>query len=284
MADFIGYNSMLVLCGALVLGALCGLVGSFIYLRKNTLISDATSHATLPGIGLGFLLAFLLGWEQGRHLPTLLAGAALTGAMAAFTIGWIQRNTRLNNDVAVGAVLSVFYGAGIVLLSYIQRLENASQAALDSFLLGQIAGMSIGDLYFIFALAAVALACTLVLLKELTLLCFDEEFAHSAGMSVSKVDVALIFLMLGVVCVGLRMVGLILILALLIIPPVTARLWTDRLSMMLVLSSAIGGLCALSGAYLSASIDHLPAGAAIVLCAAAVFFPSVLIRGRVAAA
>ncbi len=278
----IGYNSLLVLCGALVLGALCGLVGSFIYLRKNTLISDATSHATLPGIGIGFLVAFALGWEQGRHLPTLLAGAALTGALAAFTIGWMQRNTRLNNDVAVGAVLSVFYGAGIVLLSIIQRLENASQAALDSFLLGQIAGISIGDIYLILILCAVTIICTLLLLKELTLLCFDEEFAHTTGMSVSKVDIALICLMLGVVCVGLRMVGLILILALLIIPPVTARLWTDKLSNMLWLSSAIGGLCALTGAYLSASIEHLPAGAAIVLCAAALFFPSALFRRHAA--
>ncbi len=275
-----GYNTNLVLFSATILGAVAAMVGAFIFLRKRTLISDAISHATLPGIGLGFLVAFALGIEGGKHLPTLLVGAAFTGILAALSIQWIHKNTRLNEDVAIGSILSIFYGAGIVLLSFIQRLEGASQAGLDSFLLGQVTGLSYSEAVTILCLSLITLATTLTFFKDLTLLCFDREYARSIGKSVENLDFLLIALMLAVVCTGLKTVGLILILALLIIPSASMRFWTDNIKALLFLSAAFGAFSAYIGAALSAHLTNIPTGAAIVLTAGALFFLSFIFAPR----
>lgn len=271
-----GYNTNLVLVSAMILGLAAGLVGSFIFLRQRTLISDAVSHATLPGIGIGFLVAFSLGLEGGRHLPTLMAGAALTGALAAISVQWIKDNTRLSEDIAIGSVLSVYYGGGVVLLSFIQRLKGAAQAGLDSFLLGQVTGTTLNEAYTITLLSLAVLVLCLLFLKELCLLCFDREFAQSIGAPVTRLDILLLALMLVIVCTGLKTVGMILILALLIIPPVTARLWTADFKHMLILASLLGVASAFFGAALSAHITNMPTGGAIVLSAAAMFTVSLL--------
>lgn len=275
-----GYNTNLVLISTLALGAAAGLVGAFIFLRGRTLISDAVSHATLPGIAIGFLIAFTLGLDGGKHLPTLMIGAGLTGMLSALTVQWIHKNTRLNEDVAIGSVLSVFYGAGVVLLSFIQRLDGASQAGLDGFLLGQVTGLSYNEALVIIGLSICTFLLCLLSLKDLTLLCFDREYAHSIGKSIQKLDVLLIALMLAVVCTGLKTVGLILILALLIIPPVTARLWTDRLQTMLIIGPALGALSCYIGASLSAYLTNIPTGGAIVLTGAVFFFISFILSPK----
>lgn len=280
-----GYNTNLVLLCTLILGCGTGMIGSFILLRGRTLISDAVSHASLPGVCVGFLIAFALGIEGGKHLPSMMIGAGVTGFLAALSVQWITKNTRLNQDVAIGTVLSVFYAGGIVLLSYIQRLEGASQAGLDSFLLGQITGITQHEVFMIAGLCLCVLVVTLIYMRDLCLLCFDEIFTRSVGKSIQKLDIILILLMLVIVSAGLKMVGLILILALLITPPVTARFWTNDLKHMLILSAIISALSGYLGAALSAWLPNLPSGGAIVLCAFAFFFISFIAapeRGAIA--
>jgi manganese/zinc/iron transport system permease protein len=272
-----GYNTNIVLFCTFALGATAGLVGAFIFLRGRTLLSDAVSHATLPGVALGFLCAYALGIDGGRFLPALLIGAAVTAALSALAVQWIRRYTRLNDDVAIGSVLSVFYGAGIVLLSFIQRLEGAAQAGLDSFLLGQVTGTSLFDATVIAALSLVILLLVLLFLKDLCLLCFDKGFAQTIGQPVSRLDILLLGLMIAIVCTGLKTVGLILILALLIIPPVTARLWSHQFKTMLAMSTTIGASSAFLGAVASAYYANIPTGGAIVLVAGGMFFVSLFI-------
>ena len=125
-----GYNTAIVLLGAALLGAGAGVIGVFVLLRRRALVSDAISHATLPGVALGFLAATMLGFD-GRSLPILLIGAGLSGAFGVVAVQWIRDHTRLPEDAAIGTVLSVFFGAGVVLLSYIQTLSVAGQAGLD---------------------------------------------------------------------------------------------------------------------------------------------------------
>lgn len=275
-----GYNSNLVLLSTFVLGSACGIIGSFIYLRKRALLSDAVSHATLPGVALGFLVALALGLNDGRHLPTLMLGAALTALLGGLCVHWIKTKTRLNEDVAIGSVLSVFYGGGIVLLSIIQRLQAGSKAGLETFLLGQVSGLNANESMVIIVTCVIVVAIAFLLFKEFALLCFDAAYAQTSGQPHMKLDIALLALMIVVVCVGLKTVGLVLIVALLITPAVTARFWVDNMPGLVFLAAAIGASSCYIGGALSATLPNLPTGATIVLTACAFFLFSFLFSPR----
>lgn len=274
----LAYNTVLVITGTTLFGLAAGLVGVFLLLRKRSLVSDAVAHATLPGVALGFLVALALGLNEGRHLPTLLAGAAFTGILGAIGMQWIKDHTRLTEDTATGIILSVFFGLGIVMLSYIQTLSTGSRAGLDSFLLGQTAALNLHETQIMGIMAAVTILTTLAFRKEMTLLCFDQIFADSCGFTVRRLDLVLMCLMLAVVCTGLKTVGLILVIALLIIPPCTARLWANNLSRILLISALTGGVSAGAGSLISAYLPDAPTGAIIVLVAAFLFLVSLLVN------
>ena len=280
-----GYNAAVVTFGATCLGVAAGLVGTFAFLRKRALLSDALSHATLPGVALAFLVGTLLGLE--RSLPLLLAGAALTGALGVLTVQLLARYTRVPEDAAIGIVLSVFYGIGIVLLSYIQGLSVAGQAGLKTFILGQTAAMRRDEALALAVLAVGAAVATLLLFKEFRLICFDPSFAESEGWPVFRIDLLMSALIVFVTVIGLQTVGLILIVALLILPAVAARFWSNRLMVVLIVSGVFGGVSGLLGAAISATVPDTPTGAVVVLAAGALFGVSMIVapaRGIVAAA
>lgn len=274
-----GYNTSVVIAGVTALGAGGGVIGVFSFLRKRALISDAISHATLPGIALGYLVGVALG-GTGRELPVLMLGAAATGALGIVSVQWIRDHTRLAEDAAIGTVLSVFFGLGIVLLSHIQTMDTGSQAGLNSFLLGSTAALTAGEAKLIGGASAVVIALAVLLIKEFGAVAFDEGFAHALGWRVTRIDLAILGLLLAIVAIGLKTVGLILIIAILIIPPAAARFWTERLGRMVALSGLFGALAGWAGAAASALVPNLPAGAVIVLAAAAIFTVSLLFAPR----
>ncbi len=281
-----GYNTAIVLLGSALLGAGAGVIGVFVLLRRRALVSDAISHATLPGVALGFLAATALGLD-GRSLPILLVGAAVSGGVGILAVQWIRDHTRLPEDAAIGTVLSVFFGAGIVLLSHIQTLNVSGQAGLEGFLIGQAAAMSRGDAELIGAAAALVTLLSLAFFKEFGLVCFDPGFAEARGWRVARIDLLMLGLLLAIVTIGLKTVGLILIIALVIIPPVAARFWTDRLGAMVAIAGLFGGLSGYLGAAGSALLPRLPAGGVIVLTAGGLFLASLLLapaRGLIAGA
>ncbi len=262
------YNTRLVVLATTLLGIGAGLTGAFLLLRKRSLMGDVLSHATLPGIGIAFALGTtLLG--GGKSLGILLAGATLSGLAGVAVMLGIIRSTRLRDDVAMGFVLSVFFGAGTAILRMVQDLPDS--AGLESFIYGKTASMVSGDFAIIAAVSTLAGVAVILLLKELTLLCFDEHFAASEGWPVLLLDGILLALVTAVTVVGLQAVGLILVIAFLIIPAAAARFWTERLPVMLFLSALIGGISGWLGASVSALMADLPAGALIVLTAAAIF-------------
>jgi len=273
------YNTRIVVLGTMCLGMACGAVGTFMLLRKRALISDAISHATLPGIALGFLVMVALGGD-GRSLAGLLLAAALSAIVGVGCVLAIRNWTRLKEDAALGIVLSVFFGVGVALLSVIQKMPGARVAGLTSFILGTTASMLWLDAVLIAVTGAVAAVLCFFLFKEFTLLCFDEDFAASQGWSVVTLDVIMMGLVVVVTVVGLQAVGMILVVALLIIPPAAARFWTDRVSTMIWLAAAFGALSGLVGAVLSALFPRLPAGAVVVVAAASVFVVSLLVGLR----
>jgi len=270
-----GFNTTTVILGTSMLGLAAGVIGVFALLRKRSLVTDALSHATLPGIALAYLAALSLG-TSGRSLPVLLAGAAASGVLGVLCIQGILRFTRLREDAAIGIVLSVFFGAGVVGMSYIQVNEPSQAAGLDAFIYGQTAAMLPRDAAVMAGIAALALVASLVLLKEFAVVCFNDSFARATGWPVSAIDLLMMALLVLVTVAGLQAVGLILVVAMLIIPAVSARLWTDRLWLLVVLAGGIGALSGYGGAAVSALLPNKPAGSVIVLTSGVFFAVSLL--------
>jgi len=270
-----GYNAALVAIGAGLLGFAAGASGTFPFLRKRALISDAVAHATLPGVALAFVAMVAIGGD-GRSLPGLIAGSAATAWIGLLVIEWIARRTRLSEDAAIGAVLGVFFGTGIVLLTVIQTMSAGRQAGLESFLLGSTAGMLFQDAIVIAIGGSLAALTTWLMRRPMTLVAFDSAYAAALGYDVRRIDLMMMALVMAVTVIGLKLVGLILIVALLIIPPVAARFWTDRSSRMIWTAGGIGGVSGYLGAVLSASAPALPTGPIIVLVAASIFLLSLL--------
>ncbi|MBI4716214.1 MAG: metal ABC transporter permease [Planctomycetes bacterium] len=261
--------------GATLLGLASGIIGTFMLLRKRALMGDALSHATLPGIGLAFMVMAAAG-GTGKYLPGLLLGAMISGAIGLGCVLAIRSWTRLKEDAALGIVLSVFFGLGVALLGIVQKMDTGSAAGLESFIYGKTASMLSGDAALIAGAAAViALTCA-ALFKEFALLCFDSGYARAQGWPITGLDVVMMVLVVGVTVIGLQAVGLILMIALLVIPPAAARFWTNHLSAMVLVSGLIGALSGLLGAGFSALVPRLPAGAIIVVVGSLIFGFSLL--------
>lgn len=270
------YNTILVLVGVGLLGAGAGLVGSFAVLRRQALLGDALAHAALPGLCLGFLAV------GERNLFAMLLGALITGLLGVGLVAVLRNKTRVREDAAIGVVLSVFFGAGIVLSRLIQNSTTmtGSKAGLDSYILGKTAGMIAADVMLIAGVAAAAIGLVAFLFKEFLLVSFDAAFARVQGWPVQAIDFVLTALIAVIVVIGLPAVGVVMMAALLIIPGVTARFWSERMSRVVVLAAAFGVAMGLMGTAVSATYNKMPAGPVITLVGTAMFAFSALAAPR----
>lgn len=268
------YTLRVVAAGSAVLGLVSGVLGSFALLRRQSLLGDALSHAALPGIALAFLLT-------GSKSPlTLLLGAGAAAWLAALLINGVTRTTRIKTDAAMGVVLSVFFGAGLVLLTYIQRLPDAGKAGLDSFLFGQAAALLTRDVVVMAVLGGAVLVAVGLLWKQFKLLTFDPGFASSLGLPVRVLEIILTTLLVVAIVIGLQTVGVVLMSALVVAPAAAARQWTNRLGAMVILSGIFGAVAGVTGAVISSSVDRLPTGPTIVLVALTLVAISILFAPR----
>ncbi len=270
-----GLNTNAVILGTTLLGIASGVIGAFALLRKRSLTADALSHATLPGIAGAFLMATSMGYS-GRSMPLLMLGAAITGIIGVACIHLILQHTRLKEDAAIGIVLSVFFGIGIVLLSVVQNSQTGSGAGINHYIYGQTAAMTRSDAYLMGAIGISASLISLIMLKEFMIVCFNQSFASAIGLPVWLIDSVLLGLIVLITVSGLQAVGIILIVAMLIIPPAAARFWTDRLWKLVIISAFVGGLSGYTGAAISALFPRKPAGSVIVLVAGVIFLCSML--------
>ncbi|MYL64659.1 iron chelate uptake ABC transporter family permease subunit [Bacillus hwajinpoensis] len=263
-------NTQWVLFGTILLGVASGVLGSFALLRKQSLIGDAMAHAALPGICLAFLLygTKSIGW--------FLVGAAISGLLATYFIQVIINHSRIKEDTAIGLVLSVFFGFGIVLLTKIAQSENGNQSGLDDFIFGQAASLVGNDVRVISGVAIVLLIVTWLLFKELKLFTFDRQFAQGIGLPTGLLNGLLMALIVSAVVIGLQAVGVILMAAMLITPAISARYWTDRLDRMVIVAGTIGALSGMLGTLLSSMANRLPTGPVIVLAATVIFLISLI--------
>ncbi|HZG77243.1 MAG TPA: iron chelate uptake ABC transporter family permease subunit [Paenibacillus sp.] len=267
-------NIRWILLATMLLGVSSGVLGSFAYLRKQSLMGDALSHAALPGVCIAFMLTGI------KSLWFFMIGAGVAGAIATFGIGFITRHSRIKQDAALAIVLSAFFGLGIMLLTRIQQSGSGSQAGLDKFLFGQAAAMIQADVYTMTALALLLIAVCALFFKHFKLISFDAGFARMIGYPTGALEQLLMLLLVVAVVVGIQAVGVVLMAAMLITPAVAARYWTDRLGAMVVLAGLFGAASGALGTLVSTVANQLPTGPLAVLAATAIFVVSVLFAPR----
>lgn len=258
---FEDYTLQVITLGTAILGASCGMLGSFAVLRKQSLLGDAISHAALPGIALAFIL---LGTKNSI---AILIGALVSGLIGTFWIRGMIKNTRLKSDTALGLVLSIFFGVGMLLLTYIQKQPNANQAGLDKYLFGQAATLLISDVWLLGAVTLVSFTVLLFFWKELKLLLFDEDYTKTLGFNVRFLDILITSFIVLAIVLGLQTVGVVLMSAMLLAPAAAARQWTNKLWVMVLLAAIFGAFSGVIGTAISGSVRGLSTGPVIVLVA-----------------
>lgn len=273
------YNTRVVVLGTTLLGVVGGVVGVFMLLRRRSLMGDVVGHSSLPGVVIAFLIMELAWPGGGRWMPGLLLGALAGGLLGMFSVIVIRSSTRIKEDASLAIVLSVLYGLGIALLTVVQKMESAA-AGLKDFILGRAASLSAADVELIGGAAIVVLLICALMFKEFALLCFDEGYAGSQGWPVTRLDLLLMAMVSLVAVTGLQSVGLLLVVAVLIIPAAAARFWTDHLLSITLLAAAIGGASAYLGTMASALLPRLAGGPIIVLAGSTFFLLSMVLGTR----
>ena len=254
------YTFQTVALGSALLGIVSGVLGSFAVLRKQSLLGDGVSHAALPGVVLAFLLT------GNKNTEVLLLGALFTGLMATVLIVTVVRHSRIKFDSALALVMSVFFGLGMVLLTYSQKVPNANQAGLKRFIYGQASTLLKRDVILMAVCGSILMLLVVLFWKEFKLLSFDPEFAQTLGFKTSRLNLLLSLLIVVTIIIGLQTVGVVLMSAMLIAPAVAARQWSNRLCIMVLLAASFGAVSGIAGTLLSSAVPGLPTGPVIVVC------------------
>jgi len=258
---FSDYTLRTITLGTAILGAVCGMLGSFAVLRKQSLLGDAISHAALPGIAIAFLIT------GAKDTNTLLLGALVSGLIGTFWIKGITSKTHLKSDTALGLILSLFFGFGMLLLTFIQKQPNANQAGLDKYLFGQAATLVESDVWLMALVTGLCLFVILLFWKEFKMLLFDPDYTKTLGFNTRIIDILITSFIVLAIVLGLQTVGVVLMSAMLLAPAAAARQWTNSLSRMVILACMFGALSGVFGTAISASQNNLSTGPVIVLVA-----------------
>lgn len=239
----------------MLVGGLCGAMGAFVVARGLGFIGDAISHAIFPGIVIAYL---------GRF--NFFIGALVFGVLTALGIGAISRNRRVKEDTAIGILFAGAFALGVVLISGVRTFTTD----IGAILFGNVLAVSNDDVALTLLLGGVVMAVLWLFFKELLLVSFDRTSATALGLPVAWLDQLLLLLLTLTIIISLQAVGNILVLAMLITPAATARLFVQRFHTLLLLGSLIGALCGVCGLYASYYLN-LASGGTIVLLTTLVF-------------
>ncbi len=274
MNFMIDHTFRTVALGCSLLGMVSGILGCFAVLRKQSLLGDAVSHASLPGVCLAFL------FTNVKETEVLLFGALVTGVICIGLIQLIQNYTKIKFDSALALILSVFFGLGLVLLSYMNKLPGSNKSGLNKFIFGQASTFIERDVNVIFITGIILLVIIVLFWKEFKLVSFDSDFAKTLGFPSKKIEILISILIVATVIIGIQAAGVILISAMLISPAVAARQWTDKLSVMVILSAIFGGISGFFGTLISISQENLPTGPIIVVIISLIVLFSILFSNK----
>lgn len=251
--------------GAILLGFSSSLLGSFLVVKGRSLLGDTISHAVLPGVALGFLVTL------EKDPAYLFIGASVVGFISVFINYLLHKTTILKVDASMGLILAFFYGLGICLLTMIQNMPFAKQSGLDKFLFGQASSLAWEDINLMVIVTLMSILLIFLLYKEFLTSLFDPAFASSIGFPLKFLNALVTVLVTFAVVISIKAVGVVLVSAMLIIPPATAILLVKRFHHVLFLSAIVGIVSAIMGVFLSFIAHNLPTGPFMVISAAFIF-------------
>lgn len=281
LIEFFGNHTYrMVFFGTMVIGLVAGALGSFAYLRKQSLISDVISHAALPGTLLAFLAAVTVLGIDGRNMIGLIIGAVVVGTIAALFANAVSRSTKIRIDTSMAVTLTLFFGAGMLLMRVIANGAFPGKGGIQDYLFGNASVMTTSDLRTSMIVGAIALAVMLVFWKEFTLRSFDPHHATVLGLNARLIDTLMFTTIVLAIVIGVKAVGLVLMVAFIVTPPAAARQWTKSLGAMVTLAAVFGAVGSGVGAYLSIAVINVPTGPLIVLTLFAIFVLSLVLSPR----
>jgi zinc transport system permease protein len=250
------------LVAAVLIGLVCGVLGFFVVLRRLAFIGVGISHSAVGGIAVGILA----GWNP-------LASAGVFAIAVAVGIAWASRRSQLSEDAVIGVFLSAAMALGLVLLS----MKRGYQQDLFGYLFGNVLAITGGELVVLAVAGAAIVTALMLTFKQLLFIAYDEEVAKAYGQPVDTLNTALLILLAVAVILGVRLVGVLLIQALLVVPAATAVLWSDNFRQQLILSALLSAGCGVAGLMCAYALN-VAAGGMIVLVAVGLFFSSLVVR------
>lgn len=277
---FSDHTFRMVFLGTSVIGLVAGALGSFAYLRKQSLISDVISHAALPGTLIAFLLAVVVLGADGRNMLGLIVGAVVVGTAAVLFANGVARTSKVRIDTAMAVALTVFFGGGMLLMRIISDGDFPGKGGIQDYLFGNASVITRGDLATSITIGGLALLLMVVFWKEFALRMFDPDHAAVLGFGGRRIDLMMFTTIVIATVIGVKAVGLVLMVAFVVSPPAAARQWTRTLPTMVALSALFGAVGSGVGAYLSIALGGVPTGPLIVLILFAIFVVSILFSPR----
>ncbi|WP_339165444.1 metal ABC transporter permease [Siminovitchia sp. FSL H7-0308] len=248
---------------SIIVGIICGVIGSFIVLRGMALMGDAIAHAVLPGVAISYMLGI-----------NFFYGAVATGALTSLGIGLISQNSRIKNDSSIGLVFSAAFALGIILITLAQSATDLTQ-----ILFGNVLSVRASDMWVTLIIGAVVVLVVVLFYKELLVSSFDETMAAAYGLKTRLIHYLIMVLLTLVTVASLQTVGVVLVVSMLITPASTAYLLTNRLSTMILLAAIFGALSSIIGLYFS-FVYNLPSGPVIALATTAIFLVAFLLSPK----
>lgn len=277
---FSNHTYRMVFLGTTVIGLVAGALDTFAYLRKQSLISDVISHAALPGTLLAFLAAVTVLGIDGRNMIVLIIGAMIVGTIAAMLANSVTNSTKIRIDTSMAVTLTIFFGAGMLLMRIIANGAFPGKRGIQDYLFGNASVMTIADLQTSVIIGMIAIAVMLLFWKEFALRSFDADHATVLGLNARVVDTLMFTTIVIAIVIGVKSVGLVLMVAFMVTPPAAARQWTSTLGGMVTLSAIFGGVGSGVGAYLSIAVTDAPTGPLIVLTLFGIFVVSLVLSPR----
>lgn len=278
LGDFLGtytYRSMLI--GTVLIGLFSGGLGCLLYQRKQSLLADVIGHSAIAGVVGAFALAATVFGVNGRSMVWLTCGAIVSSALAAATANLISGYSRVRIDAAMAVCLALFYGGGMVGLRAIARSDLPNRQGINSYLFGNAATLTTADTWVILAFGTLAAAITWALWRPLTLYIFDPVFAAMSGYTGRMVGSVLFVITTVGIVIGIKTVGLVLMIGFAIMPAAAARQWTRHMHTMVLVAAGFGAFSGAFGSYVAVSLGKVPTGPVIVLVLFAVFALSLLL-------
>jgi manganese/zinc/iron transport system permease protein len=269
---YLDYTCITVMLGTAIIGCIAGILGCYVFLREQSLFADAISHAALPGMALMFLVT------HTTSVALLLLGGTLSGALGIAFVHLVLHTTKLKQDAILGVVLSVFFGVGLIIVSYIQKTGIGQQAIINKFLFGDPSALARWEVVVIALIAITIIGLLSLCWKEFLMILFDPSFAQSNRYRVYSIQALLTLLVIIVVSIGLQLVGAIVISTLFIAPALAARQWTNNFFAMILLAGFLGSTSGIVGTMLSRIVDKMPTGPTVVLVSSTFVFGSLFVR------